>query len=162
MFNVHRTDTLQIHSTARALGTDHDTFGRISQAAGEKVIALPVIPAAYPVQTTVEKRQAIPTVRRMNISPIHREHCFVPRIQILLEGSMRADEIGRIRIAVCCTVCYCCLHDPFCQPTMCQKCSIAFLTPKSLLNIVAGPITKLAASKRKRPATQSSPKPCKG
>jgi hypothetical protein len=52
-------------------------------------------------------------------------------------------------------------RDPFCQPTMCQKCSIAFLTPESLINIVTGPIPKLAASKRKRPATQSTPKPCK-
>jgi hypothetical protein len=60
VFDVHRTDTLQIHSTARALGTDHDTFGRISQAAGEKVST---------IQTTVKRRKATPSISPMKITP---------------------------------------------------------------------------------------------
>jgi hypothetical protein len=51
VFDVHRTDTLQIHSTARALGTDHDTFGRISQAAGEKVSTIQT-PSTSPMKIT--------------------------------------------------------------------------------------------------------------
>jgi hypothetical protein len=93
IFDIQRTDTLQIHSAVSTLGTDLDTSGRISRAAGEKVIAL-----CY-LHRILRRLQLKGEKRPDNTPDEYKPNPFVPETQILLEGSMRVDEIGQFRVA---------------------------------------------------------------